>query len=148
MLRWKNGLPLSELDVAKMAGSDFETAFLNDKGLKGSEISRFATSLGLTTEAPQTYLPSGYETLLKTYGPLWVGSSLDAGTSNARRHVRVLRGIKGDGGPNTTTMSVLDPAGGRNYEVSYKTFSDELEQIAKEEIGVGGSLFPQAIRFP
>ncbi len=148
LLRWKNGIPVTELDVAKMAGNNFVVALHQDTGLLGSEFKAFASALGLVTEAPQNYTPSGYAALLKTHGPLWVGSRLDKGTQNSRRHVRVLRGITGDGTFENSTAWVLDPDGGRDYQVTVAKFASELEEIAKEEIGVGNELFPQVIHFP
>lgn len=147
LLQWKNKIPISEAQVAKMAGPNFVVAFNNDTGLNGGEFAEFAHSLGLKTEAPQNYTPMGYDKLLKAHGPLWVGARLDIGTADARRHIRVLRGVTGDGTPNGSTAWVLDPDGGKDYQISMAKFAAELEQIAKEEIGAGRELFPQIIRF-
>lgn len=80
--------------------------------------------------------------------PLWVGSRLDVGTAMFRRHIRVLRGVTGDGTPAGSTAWVLDPAGGKDYQSTMLKFSMELEQIAKEEIVAGHDLYPQIIRLP
>lgn len=147
MLQWKNGIPLSELNVAKMAGSNYVIAFQQDTGLNGDEFREFASALGLAVEEPQNFSPAGYNDLLAAHGPLWVASRLDKGSSNSRRHIRVLRGTSGDGSFDGTTAFVLDPDGGRDYQESITLFAKELEEIAREEIGDGNDLYPQVIRF-
>jgi hypothetical protein len=148
MLQWKSAVPYSELDVAKLAGGNFEVAFKNDTGLNGTDFATFSAALGLTTEAPQNFTAAGYHNLVKAHGPIWVGSRLDVNTSNSRRHIRVLRGVTGDGTFGGSTAWVVDPDGGRDYQQTVTKFAQELEQIAKEEIGDGNDLYPQVIRFP
>lgn len=148
MLRWKNGIQFSEFDVAKMAGPNFMIAYNNNNPLNGNAFKDFAAALGLVTEAPQNFTPAGYDSLLSAHGPLWVGSRLDVNTDDSRRHIRVLRGISGDGTGDGSTAWVLDPDGGRDYQETVTQFAAELEQIAREEIGMGNELYPQIIRFP
>lgn len=148
LLRWKNGLLVSELDVAKQAGPNYAIAFNNDQGLAGPELAEFARALGFKAEAPQNLNPTGYHNLLKAKGPLWVASRLDAGTAASRRHVRVLRGVTGDGTFDGSNGWVLDPDGGQDRQMTMMQFSKELETIAKEEIGAGHDLFSQVIHLP
>jgi hypothetical protein len=147
LLQWKNGIPYSEFQIAQMAGQNYAIAFTNDTGLNGNEFADFAAALGLATEAPQNFTPAGYESLLRAHGPLWVGSRLDVNTANSRRHIRVLRGISGDGTFDGSTAWVVDPDGGRDYQETVTQFASELEQIAIEELGAGNELYPQVIRF-
>lgn len=146
LLEWKNKIPISELQMAQMAGPNYVAAFNGNTGLNGTEFSEFAKALHFKTEAPQNFTPTGYHDLLKAHGPLWVGSRLDAATAKSRRHIRVLRGVTGDGTSAGSTAWVLDPDGGKDYQSTMPKFSMELEQIAKEEIGAGQDLYPQIIR--
>jgi hypothetical protein len=148
LLRWKNGIDISELDAAKMAGPNYVIAFNNEQTLLGPEVADFANALGLTTEAPQNYTPKGYHDLLKVNGPLWVGARLDVSTANPRKHVRVLRGVTGDGTFDGSTAWILDPDGGRDYQESMTDFAKELEAIARQDLDAGDDLSPQIIRFP
>jgi hypothetical protein len=148
LLEWKAKIPTSELQMAQMAGPNYVVAFNANTGLNGTEFSEFARALNFKTEAPQNLTPTGYHDLLKAHGPLWVGSRLDAGTASTRRHIRVLRGVTGDGTATGSTAWVLDPDGGRDYQITVAKFSMELEQIAKEEIGAGHDLYPRIIRLP
>jgi hypothetical protein len=149
LLSWKSGIPISELDVAKQAGPNFEYAFNANNPLFGSEIGNFAAALSLVTEAPQNLTPSGYYDLLVAHGPLWVGTAIFSSTQ-VYRHIRIIRGIDGDGGIGTTALLIIDPDGGRAYDESVQQFEKELETIALQDLGPDGpgNLFPQIIRFP
>lgn len=145
---WKTGVQTSELAMAKLAGPRFEQAFLTNSGLPGVEIARFANSISLRSETPQNYSPTGYNDILKSYGPLWIGTALFSPTVTYR-HVRVLRGIVGDGDYETTTAYLVDPDGGTEYEQTVGQLAKELEEIAREDLGSEGpgNLNPQIIRF-
>ncbi len=147
LMRWRNKIPISEADVAKLAGPAFQQAFVDDTGLNGQDIAKFAAALGLVAEAPQNFSPAGYHDLVKKHGPIWVGARLDKGTDRSRRHVRVLKGVTGDGTFAGSTAWVLDPGTGKMAQPPVKQFATELEEIAKEELGAGNELFPQIIRF-
>lgn len=146
LLRWKDGMNYSELDVATMAGNKYKNAFTQNTGLLGSDIQDFANKLGLTTEAPQNFTPGGYESLIKNHGPIWVAADLGS-QGKPRGHVRVLRGVTGDGTFNGSTAWVLDPDGGHDSQITVTQFAQQMEQIARAELDAGGSLYPQVIRF-
>lgn len=145
LLRWKKKRSFTELEVAQLGGPEFVDAWNNDTGLAGPRFADFAVRLGMATEAPQNFTPDGYHTLLKQHGPLWIAAGLDEG--GVRRHVRVLRGITGDGSFDHTQVWILDPDGGREYQSSMTTFATELESIARDEVAAGRPLFTQAIHF-
>lgn len=149
LLTWKNGIPVSESQAAQRAGGSFEYAFNANNGLFGSEIANLAAALNLRVEAPQNYLPAGYHDLLTAHGPLWVGTAIFSKT-HVYRHVRVVRGIVGDGGFTTSRLYIVDPCGGRDYTASVQQFSTEMETIALQDLGPQGpgNLSPQLIRFP
>lgn len=144
--RWKENSIISELEIAAAAGNKFERAFQENKGLRGPDFSEFAFSLGMKIEAPQNFTPTGYHDLLKSHGPLWIATRLDDDLL-PRRHVRVLRGVTGDGTFDGSTAYVLDPGDGGDYQQTVAQLARELENIAKEEIANGRELFSQIIHF-
>jgi Papain-like cysteine protease AvrRpt2 len=146
LMRWKDGVNYSEADVAAIAGANYTIAFNADTGLKGTQFADFASRLGLKTDAPQNYTPAGYENLLKSYGPIWIAANLGS-VLKPQRHVRVLRGVTGDGTFDGSTAWVLDPNGGTNSQMSLTEFSRQIELIAKAQVDKHLSLFPQVIRF-
>nr|SPS05756.1 protein of unknown function [Candidatus Nitrotoga fabula] len=145
LVSWKKARIYTELELATMAGPPYIDAFNSNAGLSGSQFVDLATQLGMGVEAPQNFLPAGYESLLKKHGPLWIAAGL--GEGGLRRHVRVLRGVSGDGTSNNTKAYILDPDGGRDYHSTMLQFAQELESIAKEEIAVGHDLYTQVIRY-
>lgn len=147
LLTWKNGIPITELSAAQNAGNNYVIAFQSNTGLRGTEIGPLAMALNLKTEAPQSYTAEGYANLLAAHGPLWVGTAIFSATI-VYRHVRILRGVRGDGTSNGTTAYVVDPDGSRSYQVTVTDFSKELEEIAKQDLGAGADLNPQVIRYP
>lgn len=148
MLSWKAGLPISEREAARRAGATLEAKFNANAGLPGTEIATLAQALGLTVEAPQNYLPTGYHSLLVAHGPLWIGTAIFSQTQTYK-HVRIVRGIIGDGGIDTSSLFIVDPDGGRDYQESVRQFASELEAIAIADLGPAGpgNLSPQIIRF-
>ena len=145
LIGWKKSRTYTELELATLAGPPYMDAFNSNTGLSGPQFVDLATRLGMGTEAPQNFLPAGYETLLKKHGPLWIAAGL--GEGGVRRHVRVLRGIVGDGTFDNTTAYILDPDGGRDYKSTVLQFAQELENIAKDEIAAGHDLYTQVIRY-
>lgn len=101
----------------------------------------------MKAEVPQNYTPVGYESLLKSHGPIWVAADLGS-AGKPRGHVRVLRGITGDGTFDGSTAWVLDPDRGRDYQITVKEFATQMEKIARDELDAGGVLFPQVIHLP
>lgn len=145
LVSWKKGRPYTELEVATIAGPQYVAIFNGDTGLSGVQFADFATRLGMVVEAPQNFMPEGYERLLRQRGPLWIAAGLGAG--GLRRHVRVLRGAVGDGTFDNTKAYILDPAGGKDYQSSMTLLAQELESIARQEIGAGQDLYTQVIRY-
>lgn len=147
LLSWKNGIPYTELSAAQAAGNNYVIAFQNNTGLFGTEIGPLATALSLKTEPPRNYTAEGFANLLTDHGPLWIGTAIFSAT-HVYRHVRILRGVLGDGTSSGSDAHVVDPDGGRTYQVSVTDFSKELEEIAIQDLGAGAELNPQVIRHP
>jgi hypothetical protein len=147
LLSWKSGDTVTELQVVQQAGAPFEAALDAGTGLFGPDVAAFANSLNLSAEAPQNWDVDGYAALLTAHGPLWVGSALMDG-SRTYRHVRLLTGLEGDGSPDGTMASVVDPDGGKSYQETVTDFATELENIARLDLSEGSDLNPQVIHFP
>lgn len=145
LFAWKKQATYTEREIAALAGPEYVQSLDDDTGLSGPRFADFAARLGLATEAPQNFMPVAYDNLLKQHGPLWIAAGLDEG--GARRHVRVLHGITGDGSYDNTQAWVIDPDGGRAYQSSMTTFAIELENIARDEVSAGRPLFTQVIHF-
>ncbi len=145
LISWKKAEPVSEDDGAAAAGGAYQVLYLTDAGLRGEDISGLAQKLGLRVEGPQSFGPDGYYKLLKDRGPLWIGTAI-FGANRTYKHVRVVRGISGDGTGDGTILSILDPDGGRDYTETVTQFAAELEEIANLDFH-DPSLQPQVIHY-
>jgi hypothetical protein len=73
----------------------------------------------------------------------------DEGSSgkNFAVHARVLTAIKGDGTPNGTQFTIVDPADGKVHTETVTQFVKKFEQVAKDDMGVGAELRPQVVHY-
>jgi hypothetical protein len=95
--------------------------------LLGSDKPAFITAAGLVAEPPQSYSVEGWENLLRNYGPIWVTTDEQPGKGWSI-HARVITAISGDGTPEQTFFTIVDPAGGRTYQESIAVFIPKYEE--------------------
>lgn len=139
MLSWRDQIDYTKAEAAQVAGSEF-VRLLEAKGQGGIEPSakgEFLKRLGLTAEAPQTFTERGVRDLLREHGPLWV--TVNQGDSNdpyfVLPHARVIVSIDGDGTPDGTFVTYLDPSGfAERPRVSLQQFTDTFETIARSDL--------------
>jgi len=139
MLSWRDQVEYTKAEVARLAGPEF-VRLLEAKGQGGIEASakgEFLKRLGLTAEAPQTFTARGLRELLQEHGPLWV--TVNQGDGNdpyfVLPHARVIVAIDGDGTPEGTFVTYLDPAGfAERPRVSLQEFTETFETVAKGDL--------------
>ncbi|HEY6187464.1 MAG TPA: papain-like cysteine protease family protein [Pyrinomonadaceae bacterium] len=146
MQSWKDKATLKIIDVMTKAGNDFKSKFQANKGLLGSEKPFFLQALGLKAEPPQNYTVAGWLRLLQAHGPLWVTTN-EGTTQNFAIHARILKGIAGDGSPDATFLTFIDPASGLETSESVTVFTKKIEDIAKLDLGSGADIRPQVVHF-
>ena len=132
---WKHLQSTGMDGIAKVAGSKYETLLTTDAGLSETEVRDFANAIGLQAEVPQSYTVLGFETLLKTHGPLWFGTK-----EEQVLHARVVTGIDGDGTPDGTTVHLIDPGDGLPAVDTYRAAMEKYEQVATGAIKNGADL--------
>jgi hypothetical protein len=99
------------------------------KGLPSSEFGPFLRAANMTHQ-PMMNLPiEEWARLLRRHGLLWIGASVTI-NPNTGLHSRILEGMTGDGQPNSTSMKIIDPDGGKQYSEPFMTF------LAKYESGI------------
>lgn len=146
LFTWKNGIQFTEISVAQMAGQLYVDALNNNTGLPPSQVRDFAQALNLGIEAPQNWTPDGYNQLLSSFGPIWIGTAIFS-NSGIYKHVRILSGMIGDGTFDGTTATLVDPAGPNSYQETITQLGTELEEIAREDLDDKSELNPQVIHF-
>ena len=99
--------------------------FVADTGLPADEHAHFATKCGCTMTPGACYTLDGWLAMLKRGGPHAI-----VGVSGPNSvHMRILIGMKGTGDYNTTSMTIVDPAGGLQYDEPAAIFDWKYEQL-------------------
>lgn len=146
MQSWKDNITYKILDVMDKAGADFKQKFQSDDGLSGTEKPFFLKALALKAEPPRNYTAAGWLDLLQKHGPLWVTTN-EGTTQDFAIHARILRGISGDGTPDATFLTFIDPATGAEIGESVTVFTKKFEEIAVGDHGAGAEIRPQVVHF-
>lgn len=127
LVSWRRQQSLSIETALAGVGQKWVDLFKADTGLPGDEKAAFLTAAGMVAEPPQSYSLDGWEQLLRNYGPIWVTTDEAPGKAWAI-HARVITAIRGDGTPEQTFFTIVDPAGGRQYQESIATFIPKYEE--------------------
>lgn len=132
--------------VMDLAGEQYRQKFDADQGLAGTEKEAFLSSLSLQAEPPQCYAVDGLAGLVSTYGPIWVTTDEDP-SENFAVHARVIESLEGDGTPDGTTLTIVDPATGSRYQESFADCMRKLEEVAIGDMAGGGDFRIQVVHF-
>jgi hypothetical protein len=143
---WKNNASSDIATVLTSAAPQFLPLFQADQGLPGDQKPALLQSVGLTTEPPQDYSVDGWSSLLQNYGALWV--TTNEGTAQFfSAHARILKGMTGDGNPDTTFMDIVDPGTGTEYNEAVTIFMQKFDDIARQELDAGADFRPQVVHY-
>lgn len=113
-------------------------------GLHPTDTQVLENVWGLKTEQAQTYTVEGFRELLETYGPLWTAGAEPA------PHIRVVAGMVGDGTPDGTRLTILDPqpvGTGSRYEETYRQYERKQRELGHAEKHLQG-IYVAHIREP
>jgi Papain-like cysteine protease AvrRpt2 len=122
MTSWKRQQSISPRDAIAPAGAEFLSKYDAGQGLDVASAGGLYAALGLV--AIQSLNPSvdGWQQYLQLYGPLYVDIGYPTGTVT---HAVIVTAISGDGSPDGTTITYIDPIPGA---VVNRRFSEFLAQ--------------------
>lgn len=146
MVSARDGASYPIESVMDQAGEQYRQKFDAGEGLLGNEKEAFLSSLGLRGEPPQSYAVEGLAELISTYGPIWVTTDEDPSAKFAP-HARVIEAMEGDGTPDGTVLTVVDPASGSRYQESFADCMRKLEEVAIGDMAGGGEFRVQVVHF-
>jgi hypothetical protein len=129
LLSWRDGVSYSIDSVLDMLGSDFRQIYESDEGLGGERMQDLTNAAGLTYESQRCETPQSINDLLQTYGPLIIIADEDP-TIRFCVHARIIKGIDGDGEPDGTDLTILDPGPGSSYQELFSEFAAKYEEMA------------------
>jgi hypothetical protein len=127
LVAWRDQSSYTIEAVCDMAGPQFRTLLCDKKCIGRTDKEAFLQRLDLREEPPANYSVQGYLDMLRAYGPLWVTTDVVAGL-----HARIMTGMYGDGAPDNTYVSLIDPADGQRHQESFQHFVDNFEQVARD----------------
>lgn len=133
---WRESFSINPEDIARQVGGWRE--LFNNQGLPPDNTEMFDV-WGLHYEYPQSYTVEGFAQLMRM-GPLWVATDLNNGA-----HVVVVSAMRGDGTPDGTILTIMDPweegmtsfrpsNQGSTYEETYTEFVERQERLARAEL--------------
>jgi cell wall-associated NlpC family hydrolase len=126
LLQWRRQESMRIEDAVAGVGQRWLEIFRADTGLMSSDKPDFLAAAGLVAEPAQAFSVGAWEQLLRNFGPLWVTTDEAPGKAWAI-HARLIIGIRGDGTPEGTSFTIVDPAGGRQYQESVADFVPKYE---------------------
>jgi hypothetical protein len=141
MVSWRDKTSYTFQKAMDMAGPVYRDKFDDNEGLLGIEKDAFLTALGLAGEPPMSYIVSGLKSLLEKHGPLWATTDERPGAGFSI-HARIITGIFGDGTIDGTSLRINDPAAGKQYTETFKTFMKKFEEVTET-----GKLRVQIVHF-
>jgi hypothetical protein len=122
MMEWKAQQCFTIDTAMARAGKKWADLFASGGGLMAVDHGPFAHDCGMEYEPLACYPDTTWLTMLKKYGPLAVV------TANPF-HARIMIGINDTGGGET--VKIVDPNGGRIYDLSFDTFTHDFEDVAR-----------------
>jgi hypothetical protein len=123
MMNWRAQVCRSIANAMAQAGSPWDGMFTRGEGLGPGQHVPFASACGMRTEPLMCYPLETWLSMLRRYGPLAVV------TANPF-HARIVVGLTESGNPPRTSFRMIDPAGGRRYDLDADTFTRDFEAVA------------------
>lgn len=137
LVGWRDNVSIDPAEIANGVG--YWASYRNNgPGLNPNDTTAMRY-WGLKYEAPMSYTVQGFRDLLANYGPIWVA------TQEMGPHIRVVTGIRGDGTPDGTVLTIYDPwqrgmrrfrmpNNGSIYTETYTEFVRKQAQLAGTEL--------------
>ncbi len=126
MRSWKFQVSIGIRPAAAAVDEKYGVMVDNNRGLPPDEFGPFITAAQMEYEPMMNLTIEGWVRLLRDKGLLWVGTLNSIGPG-AGLHSRIIEAMSGDGSVDHTVMHIIDPAGGRQYQESFRTFLAKYE---------------------
>ncbi|HVI43989.1 MAG TPA: glucosaminidase domain-containing protein [Chitinophaga sp.] len=145
MVGWKNQQSSSIETVIGNIGATYLNKFRNNQGLLASEKIPFLRTAGLQFEYPQSLTIAGWEQMMRNYGPIWI-TTAEGSDANFGIHARIMTAIRGDGTPEGTQLTIIDPAAGNTYQERFADFLVKFEREVRVSTAWDGRI--QIVHWP
>lgn len=126
MRSWKFQMSLGIRQAAGAVAEKYGVMVDNNQGLPPAEFGPFITAAQMSFEPMMNLTIEGWVNLLRRHGLIWVGTLNSIGPG-AGLHSRIIEAMSGDGSVDNTMMHIIDPAGGRQYQETFRDFLTKYE---------------------
>ncbi|MBY9064967.1 hypothetical protein K7957_18690 [Sphingomonas yunnanensis] len=125
MFSWKSTGPVRLAEAADRLGPEFIAKYGTGSALGYADLALWASRGGFVREPQQCLDAGGWNQLLRSHGPLI--TIIDGNNSGSINHAVVVVGIEGDGGADTTIISIVNGQGGLIESRSLSGFVEVFE---------------------
>lgn len=126
MRSWKFQASFGIRQAAGAVAEKYGVMVDNNQGLPPAEFGPFIRAAQMEFEPMMNLTIMGWVNLLRAYGLIWVGTLNSIGPG-AGLHSRIIEAMSGDGSVDGTMMHIIDPAGGRQYQETFRDFLTKYE---------------------
>ncbi|WP_160714205.1 glycoside hydrolase family protein [Chitinophaga solisilvae] len=145
MISWRDQRSTPIETVIGSIGATWLEKFRNNRTLMAAEKESFLRAAGMDFEYPQSLTIQGWERLLRNYGPIWV-TTAEGTDARFGIHARIMTAIRGDGTPDGTQLTIVDPARGTVYQERFSEFLTKFEREVRVSDDWNGRI--QIVHFP
>jgi len=124
LVSWRDQVSYSIEDALGRVGQKWVQHFKDNKPTFPEQEAELFAAAGLMAEPLASYTLDSWEAMLRQYGPLTV--VIDVSGSGVV-HMVVVTGIHGDGSPEGTTISLIDPLQGSRKSMKFSEFISMYE---------------------
>jgi flagellum-specific peptidoglycan hydrolase FlgJ len=128
MISWRDHRSAAIETVIGQIGATYLAKYKANKWLLATEKVPFLNAAGFEFKYPQSLTIAAWEQLMRNHGPIWV-TTAEGSDARFGIHARIMTAIKGDGTPEGTKLTIIDPATGTIYP---EKFSDFLVKFERE----------------
>ena len=150
LLSWRDSRQYEIEEALQKAGPGYVQTFRSRRGLDAEDKTPFLKALSLRAEAPQSFTPKGWLSLLESHGPLWTTTQVKRERESEEKfsvHARIIIGIYEGGEAGDIFFRIIDPESGTQYDESFIDFLRRYENIARDDLTMGTEFQPQVIHF-
>ena len=125
MYSWKINQSMGIADALSRVGSKYVDMFTRDIGLDTESAKVLYNDSGLVPIYSFNPTIEGWTSLLQKYGPAYIDVGYNA--LNAGTHAIIVTAISGDGSPDKTSITYVDPIEGRTITLKFRDFLAKYE---------------------
>ena len=132
MVSWKRQQSIPIRAAVAELGDKWLGYYDTNAGTSPYDNIQFAHVSHLRHEPLASLSIDGWATLLRTYGLLWLSYGWEVAGLNGLpirgRHIIIIAGLSGDGSPNGTQVTYIDPGDGQFHNEPFMTFVADYER--------------------